>query len=327
MQVEAGAPLVRIATSDTGQEPRRGGAVDFTGLRRCRAAPATLTLRAGVRALRSYLLGYDLDPGSVQAMLTRQRRLGEIAAPADTDLLRCEDSLLDLFADVGSLYRPRGEIEPEEALVAGSTQEYLLSYLQWLDADRAGLPDSYRRRLERALLRYGVHGLDRTPELEEAVVWMFRSFRRVADLVASGDRDPRAPAPPPSRAGAGWPTPRCGPGLTGWRPSRAASGWSPTWPATCGSTTSTSRCSQSTVADEYARVQRDLDALRDDPDGADRAEPDRPPGRLPAAAARRVAAAVARQHATPALRRALLEVYTPPVLPDQATSRLGGQRA
>ena len=69
------------------------------------------------------------------------------------------------------------------ALVTGSTQEYLLSYLQWLDADRAGLPDSYRRRLERALQRYGVRGLDRTPELEEAVVWMFRSFRRVGELV------------------------------------------------------------------------------------------------------------------------------------------------
>ena len=144
---------------------------------------ATVSCERVYDALRSYLLGYDLDPGSVQTMLSTQRELSQTAAPADTDLMRCEDALLDLFADVSSLYRPRGEIDPEMALLTGSTQEYLLSYLQWLDADRAGLPDSYRRRLEQALLRYGVRGLDRTPELEEAVVWMFRSFRRVAELV------------------------------------------------------------------------------------------------------------------------------------------------
>ncbi len=181
VQVEAGAPVVRIATSDTAAG-YAGGAVDFAGLAAAELA-GTPPCQQVYEALRSYLLGYDLDPGSVHTMLSRQRRLSETAAPADTDLLRCEDDLLDLFADVSSLYRPRGEIDPEDALVTGSTQEYLLSYLQWLDADRAALPDSYRRRLEQALHRYGVRGLDRTPELEEAVVWMFRSFRRVGELV------------------------------------------------------------------------------------------------------------------------------------------------
>ncbi len=196
MQVEAGAPLVRIATSDTDQS-QAAGAVDFAGLA---AAELSGTARCEqvYEALRSYLLGYDLDPGSVQTMLTRQRELSETAAPADTDLLRCEDDLLDLFADVGSLYRPRGEIDPEVALVTGSTQEYLLSYLQWLDADRAGLPDSYRRRLERALQRYGVTwagthaGARRSRRLDVPLV---PPGRRPG---ACGYRDSRAPAPPPA---------------------------------------------------------------------------------------------------------------------------------
>ena len=244
VQVEAGAPVVRIATSDTHRSVG-ASAVDFTGLRAAEPS-GTPTCERVYGALRSYLLGYDLDPDSVQAMLTRQRRLSEIAAPTDPDLLRCEDSLLDLFAEVGSLYRPRGELEPEEALVDGSTQEYLLSFLQWLDADRAGLPDSYRRRLEQALLRYGVRGLERTPELEEAVTWMFRSFRRVGELFGAvtailerrlRHRAELAQVATPMR-------PRCGPGLTGWRPSRGASAASQTWLAMCGSTTSTSRCSQ-----------------------------------------------------------------------------------
>src|SRR6266545_2088443 len=183
VQIDAGTPLVRIrasAVADGGAGST--AALDLGGLRMPEPAnlpPCDLVYGA----LRSYLLGYDLDPSTVRGLHTRQRRLGEVAPPADPGLLRCEDGLLDLFADVGSLYRPRAETEPEDALTAGSTQEYLLSYLQWLDPDRAGLPDHYRERLERALHRYGISGLERTPALEEAVVWMFRSFSRVEELV------------------------------------------------------------------------------------------------------------------------------------------------
>ncbi|MFI7542165.1 carboxyl transferase domain-containing protein [Actinoplanes sp. NPDC049599] len=180
VQVDAGAPVVRVRPAGT-QQTAAGTRLAFTGLV---AAPPPGAPRCErvYAALRGYLLGYDLDPASVRAMITRQRRLGETAPPADPGLLRCENSLLDLYADVGSLYRPRGPVDPDDAVADGSAQEYLLSYLQWLDADRAGLPDEYRRRLARALRRYGVSGLERTPELEEAVLWMFRSFRRAGQL-------------------------------------------------------------------------------------------------------------------------------------------------
>ncbi len=269
MQVEAGAPLLRIATSDTDQG-QAAGAVDFAGL--AAADPTDTASREQVyEALRSYLLGYDLDPGSVQTMLTRQRQLSETAAPSDTDLLRCEDDLLDVFGDVSSLYRPRADIDPEVAIVTGSTQEYLLSYLQWLDADRAGLPDSYRQRLERALQRYGVQGLNRTPELEEAVVWMFHSFRRVADLVpavtAILERRLRHQSELSHLADAEMRT----------RLDRLA--------AIQGRQQVVADLARDvrfhyfdepllavTVADEYARVRRDLDALSDDPNGPQRAD-------------------------------------------------------
>ncbi|GID27459.1 ATP-binding protein [Paractinoplanes brasiliensis] len=179
-QVEAGAAIMRIRPTGTRSTPV-GSLLTFTGLVAA-PPPGTPPCERVYSALRGYLLGFDLDPGSARAMMTRQRRLGETVPPADPGLRRCEDSLLDLFADVGSLYRPRGPADPDDAGVNGSTQEYLLSYLQWLDADRAGLPDAYRRRLERALRRYGISGLDRTAELEEAVLWMFRSFRRLDDL-------------------------------------------------------------------------------------------------------------------------------------------------
>jgi acetyl/propionyl-CoA carboxylase alpha subunit/acetyl-CoA carboxylase carboxyltransferase component len=175
-RIEPGAPV------EPGTPPPR---VSFEGLAR-RMGPATEPCRRVYQALGNYLLGYDLDPDELAALRTRQRRLAEIAAPDDASLLACEDSLLDLFADLAGLFRPRTEDDDEQTagqeLAGGSTQEYLLAYLQSLDADRAGLPQAYRPRLERALARYGVTGLERTPGLEAAVVLLYRSFGRVRDV-------------------------------------------------------------------------------------------------------------------------------------------------
>jgi acetyl/propionyl-CoA carboxylase alpha subunit/acetyl-CoA carboxylase carboxyltransferase component len=181
-QVDAGAPLLRIRASAAGPSANVGTPLDLRGL--VAAEPVgTPACERVYGALKSYLLGYDLDPASLRGLLTRQRRLGQAAPPADPGLMACEDGLLDLFADVGSLFRPRSGLDPVDGLAGDAPQEYLLSYLQWLDADRAGLPERYRERLETALRRYGVPGLARTPELQEAVVWMFRSFSRVHELV------------------------------------------------------------------------------------------------------------------------------------------------
>jgi acetyl/propionyl-CoA carboxylase alpha subunit/acetyl-CoA carboxylase carboxyltransferase component len=182
-QIDAGAPLLRIrvgAAAETGTGT--ASALDLRGLAATEPAHTPRCERV-YGALRSYLLGYDLDAPTLRELLTRQRRLGQVSPPDDAGLSHCEDTLLDLFAEVGSLYRPRTETEPEDSLTAASTQEYLLSYLQWLDPARAGLPEQYGRRLEQALHHYGVPGLERTQALEEAVVWMFRSFSRVNELV------------------------------------------------------------------------------------------------------------------------------------------------
>jgi acetyl/propionyl-CoA carboxylase alpha subunit/acetyl-CoA carboxylase carboxyltransferase component len=182
-QVSVGAPLVRIRAAEPALSAQPGStALDLTGME-ARPAPGTPVCDRVFGSLGSYLLGYDLDPATYKRLLVEQRRLGETSPADNSGLLRCEDGLLDLFAEVGALYRPRTETHPEDALTATSTQEYLLAFLQWMDADRAGLPEAYRQRLEEALARYGVVGLRRGPELDAAVVWMFRSFSRVGELV------------------------------------------------------------------------------------------------------------------------------------------------
>jgi acetyl/propionyl-CoA carboxylase alpha subunit/acetyl-CoA carboxylase carboxyltransferase component len=170
-QVDAAAPLVRIQersdnASMTGKS--KAVAVDLSAL------AGTGTAQAPLQALHSYLLGFDLDPDTVRSAIAAQRRPGT----ENTESAEDEERLLDLFADVAALYRSQPAVEEQT-----SAQEYLLSFLQWLDVERAGLPEEFQAELTRMLARYGVSGTQNSPELERAVVWMWRSFSR-ADEVA-----------------------------------------------------------------------------------------------------------------------------------------------
>ena len=187
-QVEQGDPLLRVkSTQESRLLPDLPGGADEEAV-----DLATLlvdddeALPADVfDDLTAYLLGFDLDPAAARALRTTYRTLAEARSPADPALLAREDAFLDLFADIGSLYRPRTEAEAlgdADDVDQGSTQEYVLEFLRWLDADRAGLPARYQRRLERVLARYGVEGIGDRGRLERATFWLFRAFSRVPEL-------------------------------------------------------------------------------------------------------------------------------------------------
>ncbi|MBT8241648.1 MAG: hypothetical protein KJN63_10510, partial [Acidimicrobiia bacterium] len=182
-QVERGATLVRIRSHHAGvaRSDDVDSRVDLSGLA-IRIDPTRKPCDQVYVPLGNYLMGYDLPPAELRKLLTKQRRLAEIAEPDDPALLSCEDGLLDIYAELGALYRPQTEAELDESTTTEHTQEFLLSFLQWLDADLAGLPQGYRNRLEQALARYGVDGLERSPALETALMWLFRSFARLAEL-------------------------------------------------------------------------------------------------------------------------------------------------
>ena len=192
-QVERGAPLLRIrasgdlaAAADLASSERPEGELDLGVLAVEGSAGPEPRCEQVYADLVPYLLGYDRDPAEVRALVREQKDLSATRPPDDEQLAACEDRLLDLFADIAALYRPRAEAEDVgdgvEELV-GNTQEYFIAFLRWLDADRAALPAGYRARLEIALARYGVHGLTRTRGLQTALLWMFRSFSRVPELV------------------------------------------------------------------------------------------------------------------------------------------------
>ena len=164
-QVEQGDPLLRVKSSQASpllpDLPGSANApvVDLAALVVDDDSPAPDVFDD----LTAYLLGFDLDPAAARALRPAYRSRVASSSPADPDLLAREDAFLDLFADIGVLYRPRTEADvlgdPELSDQAGG-QEYVIEFLRWLDADRAGLPARYRRRLERVLARYGVDGVD-----------------------------------------------------------------------------------------------------------------------------------------------------------------------
>ncbi len=90
-----------------------------------------------------------------------------------------------MFADLSELTRnrPAGPDARTDTQVH-SPREYFHTYLQSLDAERAGLPDAFQHRLSQVLGHYGVTSLERTPELEDAVFRIFLAQRRAASDAA-----------------------------------------------------------------------------------------------------------------------------------------------
>lgn len=186
-QVERGASLLRLQGLDTESAGSNDGQVEFSALAGEGGDAAPASPRDVYHKLTNYLLGFDLAPAEVRSLKAAQKSLGEKLPADDAELLAEEDALIDLFAEIGSLYRPHTEAETsgeENFEVGTNAQEYFLAFLQWMDADHAGLPESYRDRLTQALSRYGVHSLDKSPELEAAMLWLFRSFARVPEIAA-----------------------------------------------------------------------------------------------------------------------------------------------
>ena len=67
---------------------------------------------------------------------------------------------------------------------APSTEAYLFSYLRMLETHGEGLPPAFVEALGRTLAHYGVTTLDRSPELEESLLWIYKSHQRVEQQVA-----------------------------------------------------------------------------------------------------------------------------------------------
>ena len=90
--------------------------------------------------------------------------------------------------DLCSLFRRKPKVSQQVGGEAPSTEAYLFSYLRMLDTHGEGLPPDFVDALQRAVAHYGMTTLDRSPELEECLLWIYKSHQQVgaADSADSG---------------------------------------------------------------------------------------------------------------------------------------------
>jgi acetyl-CoA carboxylase carboxyltransferase component/biotin carboxyl carrier protein len=201
-QVESGAKLLRIEPAAEGAEAEAAkdgasraerGRADLDALNGTAASqddPAAVAADA-LTALRSLVLGYDIDEAEARRQLQRLAAARAELPADDPRLLAGEAKILQIFTDVSALWRSRrvpdeSQADDEAAVdaeAARNPQEYMHAYLRSRDADVEGLPESFRIKLRRTLAHYGVEGLDPSPGLDPALYRIFLAHRRAAAYV------------------------------------------------------------------------------------------------------------------------------------------------
>ena len=185
VQVDAGAPLLQIepaADDETVAATERvvfGASLDLG--RRPGSCPSRC--RQNLEELRQLMLGFDVDPAQTARLFAEWNQYCD--SPADSDeIRRGEDEILNIFVDICSLFQPQAEVDDPTGGEAPSPEAYLFSYLRMLETRGEGLPPAFVDALRRALAHYGVRTLDRSPELEESLLWIYKSHQRVEQQVA-----------------------------------------------------------------------------------------------------------------------------------------------
>ncbi|MDQ3608714.1 MAG: ATP-grasp domain-containing protein, partial [Actinomycetota bacterium] len=189
VHVDAGAPLLSVEPQAVEGAPAPDAPrVTFDALVGASESGARLDAREHLQALRSLIMGFDVTVEEARGLVAGFEQARGQLPPDDPEVLHGELEILTIFADLAELSRnwpatEREELEEEEGERVRSPREHFRSYLHSLDVEREGLPETFRARLARALARYGVHDLERGPELEEAVYRIFLAHQRAPSQV------------------------------------------------------------------------------------------------------------------------------------------------
>ena len=190
VQVGSQQPLVRIEPLEPLASESGGERVQLPVGDQVSADRSTFCAD-NLRRLEWFMLGYDAEPGEVERIVANLH--GACANPlaCDPALIPGEHRLLTMYADLQALSRPLLD-ETDHHADLRSPREHLNAYLRSLDVEQEGLPGRFLEQLRRALSHYGIDGLDRTPQLEEACYRLFltqqRSERTRPAIVALLDR-------------------------------------------------------------------------------------------------------------------------------------------
>jgi len=182
VQVDTGAPLLQIdpATCDTtaaSTDPVVLGSSLLAGGNQ-QAMPSRC--HQSLNDLRQLMLGFEVDSGNGNLLADWTQN-----CPVNSEEIRkAEDEILGIFVDICSLFQREPEVNHRASGEEPSAESYLFSYLRMLETRGEGLPPAFVAALRRALAHYGVETLDRSPALEESLLWICKSHLHVEEQIA-----------------------------------------------------------------------------------------------------------------------------------------------
>jgi acetyl/propionyl-CoA carboxylase alpha subunit/acetyl-CoA carboxylase carboxyltransferase component len=183
VQVDTGAPLLQIDPDASGDTLAAAEQVVFgTSLASDGNAEGIESrCRQSLDELRPLMLGFDVDPKQTARLLAEWSE----NCPVDSEEVRQrEDEILNIFVDICSLFQRQPEVNHRASAEEPSAEVYLFSYLRMLETRGEGLPPAFVSALQRALAHYGVPTLERSPELEESLLWIYKSHQRAEQQIA-----------------------------------------------------------------------------------------------------------------------------------------------
>jgi acetyl/propionyl-CoA carboxylase alpha subunit/acetyl-CoA carboxylase carboxyltransferase component len=182
VQVDTGAPLLQVdpAANDETAASLSRVMIGASGSPEGNSEDILSRCRQNLRGLRQLMLGFDVDPGQTTRLLSQWSQ----NCPGDSEeIWQDEDEILNIFVDTCSLFHRQPRMDDPAGGEAPCAEAYLFSYLRMLETRGEGLPPEYVCALRRALAHYGVTTLDRSPELEESLLWIYKSHQRVEQQV------------------------------------------------------------------------------------------------------------------------------------------------
>ena len=185
VQVGPGAPLLQIDPATNRQTIRKGERVSFGVSYDTSGEVETDQTRwlRNLAELRQLMLGFDVDRRRTARLLAEWGQFSE-AQSSDDELRKREDEILNIFVDLCSLFRRNPKLSNQADAEAPSTEAYLFSYLRMLETHGDDVPDEFVSAVQRAVAHYGISSLSRSPQLEECLLWVYKSHQRLEQQTA-----------------------------------------------------------------------------------------------------------------------------------------------
>jgi acetyl/propionyl-CoA carboxylase alpha subunit/acetyl-CoA carboxylase carboxyltransferase component len=183
VQVDAGAPLLQIdpATSDDSNVATDRVVFGTSSVLLGKTEATESHCRQSLDELRRLMLGFDVDPKQTAQLLAEWSHI----CPVQSDeITQSEDQILNIFADICSLFQHEPNVNHRTGGEEPSAESYLFSYLRMLETRGEKLPPAFVSALRRALAHYGVLTLERSPELELSLLWIYKSHLRMEQQIA-----------------------------------------------------------------------------------------------------------------------------------------------